>query len=270
MTPRDIDRRNPARIAKALSSAGALYDHYFRCETEGVDHVPEHGPAILFGNHCGSTYTIEGPLLTVAIVRRYGLEHPLYYMAHRAFFDIPVLGDLLLEVGAVNADRETAVRVLGDGCQLMAFPGGDRDSHKPFAERHIVNFHGHTGFLRLSISQRVPLVPFVHVGTHEGLFVLSRGEGLAKLLNLKQRVGLNVCPITLSFPFGLSVGPYFAAIPLPTKVRMRVLPPVRLWELGYDDPNDPAQCRAALEFLTSELQRELDDLAAQRKRILLG
>ncbi|HMR80756.1 MAG TPA: acyl-phosphate glycerol 3-phosphate acyltransferase, partial [Polyangiaceae bacterium] len=151
-----------------------------------------------------------------------------------------------------------------------AFPGGDRDSHKPFSERHQVNFHGHTGFLRLSIRQRVPLVPFVHVGTHEALFVISRGERIAKALRLKKLLGLNVFPLTLSFPFGLSLGPYFAAIPLPSKVRIRVLPPMRLWELGYDDPDNPEQCRAALSMLTQRLQDELDELAHARKRVLLG
>lgn len=265
-----LSRRNPERIAKALKSAGRLYDRYFRCETEGVEHVPADGPAILFGNHCGSTYTLEGPLLSVAILRRYGPEHPLYYMAHRAFFDVPLLRDALLEVGVVNADAETAVRVLEAGGQLMAFPGGDRDSHKPFTERHRVDFHGHTGFLRLSISQRVPLVPFVHVGTHEGLFVLSRGERLAKALSLKKLMGLNVFPLTLSFPFGLSLGPYFVAIPLPTKVRIRVLPPIRLWEMGFADPNDKVQCAAALSLLTERLQAELNALARERKHVLFG
>ncbi len=266
----DIGRRNAARVARALSRAEPLYDRYFRCETEGLDNVPADRPAILFGNHCGSTYTLEGPLLSVAILRRYGPEHPLYYMVHRAFFDVPWLRDFLLDAGAVNADRDTAVRVLKSGGQLMAFPGGDRDSHKPFSERHRINFHGHTGFLRLSIRQRVPLVPFVHVGTHEALFVISRGERLAKALRLKKLVGLNVFPLTLSFPFGLSLGPYFAAIPLPSKIRIRVLPPLRLWEMGYDDPDDRNQCQAALSLITDLLQQELDKLARARKRVLLG
>lgn len=270
MDSTDIERRNPERIARALDTAGLLYDHYFRCETAGLEHVPAQGPAILFGNHCGSTYTLEGPLLSVALLRRHGIGHPLYYMVHQAFFDVPVLRDFLLDVGAVNADRETATRVLRSGGQLMAFPGGDRDSHKPFRDRHLVNFHGHTGFLRMSIRERVPLVPFVHVGTHEALYVISRGERLAKALSLKKLVGLNVFPLTLSFPFGLSLGPYFAAIPLPSKVRIQVLPPVRLWELGFEDADDAGECAAALAHLTELLQTELDVLARERKHVLLG
>lgn len=270
MDSTDIERRNPERIARAVSRVGLLYDRYFRCQTQGLDHVPSDGPAILFGNHCGSTYTLEGPLLSVAILRRYGPAHPLYYMAHRAFFDVPWLRDLLLDVGVVNADAETAARVLRAGGQLMTFPGGDRDSHKPFTERHRVDFFGHTGFLRLSISERVPLVPFVHVGTHEGLFVIARGERLARALSLKKLLGLNVFPLALSFPFGLSLGPYFMALPLPTKVRIQVLPPIRLWEMGFDDPSDSAQCAEALALLTQRLQAALDELARQRKHVVFG
>jgi hypothetical protein len=113
-------------------------------------------------------------------------------------------------------------------------------------------------------------VPFVHVGTHETLFVLSRGTSIAKLFRLKKLVGLNVFPLVLSFPFGLSVGPYFLALPLPSKVRMRVMSPIRLWEMGWDDPDKPEHLQAALEFLTRELQRELTELAAARRWPVLG
>ena len=44
---------------------------------------------------------------------------------------------------------------------------------------------------------------------------------------------------------------------------MKVLPPVRLWELGWDDPDNPAHVDAALRFLTGEVQREVDVLAAR-------
>ncbi len=270
MDTKDITRRNPERVAKTLPIIGGLYDHYFRCETEGIDNVPSDGPAILFGNHCGSTYTIEAAMLSVALLRRYGTDHPLYYLVHKAFFDIPPMGDFMLDMGAVLADREVATQVLRAGGQYVVFPGGDRDSHKPFSERHRVNFFGRTGFIRMSIAERVPLVPFVHVGTHETFFVLSRGASIAKAFNLKKRLGLNVWPLILSFPFGLSLGPYFLALPLPSKVRMRVLPPYRLWEMGWDDPDNPEHRTEALTFITAELQRALDELAAERRHILLG
>lgn len=268
--PSDIDLRDPGVVESALGVMSKAFDRYFRCEVEGIEHMPDDGPAIVFGNHCGSTWTIEGAMLAVASLRRLGTEHPFYFLAHRAFFDLPGLGELLLKLGVVLADRDVANRILARGGKVLVFPGGDRDSHKPFSERHRVNFFGHTGFIRLSLTERVPLVPFVHVGTHETLFVLSRGARIAKLFGLKKKVGLNVFPIVLSFPFGLSIGPYFPALPLPSKIRMRVMPPVRLWERGWDDPDNPEHLRNALDYLTVELQRQLDELAASRRWPVLG
>ncbi|HTM23122.1 MAG TPA: 1-acyl-sn-glycerol-3-phosphate acyltransferase [Kofleriaceae bacterium] len=267
--PTDVDGRDPAAIGRAFPLLEWLHDRWFRCAVDGVDQVPE-GPAILFGNHCGSTYTVEGAMLGVEILRRRGLHHPLYFLAHRAFYTLPVIGRMLLESGAVLADREVAGRILDRGGQLVVFPGGDRDSHKPFRDRHRVDFHGHGGFLRLAMARRVPLVPFVHVGTHETLFVLSRGERIARTFHLDRLTGLNVFPLVLSFPFGLSLGPLFPAIPLPSKVTMKVLPPVRPWEHGWDDPDDPDQVAAGLRWLTDTMQAELDRLAAARRLPVLG
>jgi 1-acyl-sn-glycerol-3-phosphate acyltransferase len=206
LDPTDLDLRDPARIGQALPLLELLHDRWFRCRVDGIEHVPN-GPAILFGNHCGSTYTMEGAMLGVELLRRRGLEHPLYFLAHRAFYGLPGVGRWLVEVGAVLADRQVATRILRRGGQFVVFPGGDRDSHKPFRDRHRVDFHGHAGFIRMSLAERVPLVPFAHVGTHETLFVLARGDRLARALRLDRLTGLNVFPLILSFPFGLSLGP---------------------------------------------------------------
>ncbi len=268
--PTDLEARDPGYIERVVPLLGQLHDRYFRCQIDGLDHVPACGPAILFGNHCGSTYTVEGAMLAVALLRRHGAAHPLYFLAHRAFYTVPGLRAWLPRIGGVLADRDVAARILRRGGQLVVFPGGDRDSHKPYRDRHKVDFHGHGGFIRLALAERVPLVPFAHVGTHETLFVLSSGARLARALRLDRLTGLNVFPLILSFPFGLSLGPLFVAIPLPSKVTMKVLAPVRLWELGWDDPDNPAHVAAALRFLTAAVQREVDAMAAARRRPVLG
>ena len=252
-----------------LPSLEFAFDRYFRVALDGAAHLPT-GPAIYFGNHCGSTYTVEGAMLATAIFRRFGVEHPLYFLAHRAFYALPGVGPWLPRVGAVLADRTVALRILARGGQFVVFPGGDRDSHKPFRDRHKVDFHGHGGFIRMAMTARVPLVPFAHVGTHETLFVLSRGDRIARALRLDKLAGLNVFPIILSAPFGLTVGPLYPAIPLPAKLALRVLAPVRLWEHGWDDPDAPSQVDAALAHLTALVQRAVDALAAARRRPVLG
>jgi 1-acyl-sn-glycerol-3-phosphate acyltransferase len=268
--PTDLDQRNPDAISRVFPRFSFLFDKYFRCEIEGLDNVPEEGAAIIFGNHSGSTYTLEAGMLAVALMRRYGFDHPLYVLCHKAFFDVPKLRQWFLDFGCVLASRDVASNVLRRGGQFVVFPGGDRDSHKPFRERHKVDFFGHAGFIRMSLKERVPLVPFAHVGTHETIFVLSRGERLARALRLKRLTGLAVFPLVLSFPFGLSLGPIFPAIPLPSKFSMKLLPPVKLWEMGWDDPDNPEHIEQSLAYLTGEVQTAVSELAAARRRPVLG
>ncbi len=269
LDPSDITMRDPAVIARLLRHWNVLYERYFRCELEGAEHLPT-GPAIYFGNHCGSTWTVEGGLLACAIFRERGPDHPLYFLVHEGLLAIPPIGRRLLRVGAVLGSRPVARKVLHEAGQFVVFPGGDLDSHKPFSDRHEVSFHGHTGFIRMAMEERAPLVPFAHVGTHETLFVLASGRRIARALGLPERMRLNVFPLIVSFPFGFTLGPWFAALPLPAKVEMRVLEPVRLWQLGWTDPSDDTHVRASLSYLEDLVREAVGELAAKRKRVFFG
>jgi len=91
-------------------------------------------------------------------------------------------------------------------------------------------FGGRSGFARLAMEAGVPIVPIVTAGAGNSLLVLSDGQKLAKGLRLDRLVRLKALPVSVSIPWGLNVGlvgllPY---IPLPTKLRTRVLP--RMWQ----------------------------------------
>ena len=109
------------------------------------------------------------------------------------------------------------------------FPGGDLDAFKPFPERNQIVFGGRSGFAQLAIDEDVAIIPIVTAGAGESLLVLSDGERLARALRLDKLLRVKAVPITLSLPWGLSVGgagllPY---LPLPTKLDTRVLPAMR-------------------------------------------
>lgn len=268
--PRRLDLRDAKKMEGILPLMSFLFDRYFRVELDGLDNIPKDDPAILFGHHCGSTYTMEGAMLATALFRRDGLGHKLYVMAHRFFYDLPLLGDWLLSMGVVIGNRDVATEVLRNGGQFLVFPGGDLDSHKSYRKRYEVNFHGHTGFIRLSLQERVPLIPFVHVGSHETVFVLASGKRVARFSGLKKRFGLNVFPLVFSLPMGFTLGAVYPAIPFPAKMKIKVMEPVRLWDLGWDDPENEAHLAASLDYLTRSMQGELDALAKARRWPILG
>ncbi len=97
------------------------------------------------------------------------------------------------------------------------------------------------------------------------MFVLSTGRGLAKALKLKERMRVNVAPITLSWPFGLALHlTPFQHVPLPAKIRTEFLEPIYL-------DTDPARVvdqdyvDAMYEEVETRIQAAMNELAKKRR-----
>ena len=129
---------------------------------------------------------------------------------------------------------------------------------------------GRKGFIRLAMSAGVPIVPVATVGGHDTLFVLSEGRGLAKKLKLKERIRSDVAPITLSWPFGIALHlTPFQHLPLPAKIRTRILEPIRL-DSDPERLNDQAYVEEMYRHVESTIQAGMDQLAAQRRFPVFG
>jgi len=112
----------------------------------------------------------------------------------------------------------------------------------------------------------VPIVPVVAIGGQETALFLSRGEWLAKTLRLDRMFRLKVLPISLALPWGLNVGDMLTHIPLPAKLTLEVLPPIRLRAQFGDDPDVDALYR----HVVGTMQRALTSLAGARRLPVLG
>ena len=254
-------------IRRVFPWIAAITDHYFRTEVEGAEHLTSKA-SIIAATHNGAGATPDLFGMMVAFWRRFGLETPGWGLMHGLAFRVPGLGPLFEKLGAIPATRENARTVLAADAPVFLCPGGDVDALKPFRDRHRVMFDGRRGFLRLAIREQVPVVPVVSVGAHETLFVLNDGRRTAETLGLSRRFRLKTIPLALSFPFGLTIAGV-PSLPLPSKVRIRVLPPIAL-----DEPPDKADDTATLErcalHVKQTMQRAVDDLAAQRRWPVLG
>ena len=129
-------------------------------------------------------------------------------------------------MGCRPATAPGATEALGAGHHVLVWPGGDVDAGKSFRRRHEIDFAGRTGFARLALDTGVPIVPVVTAGAGETLFVLTSGEPLARWLRLDRRLRYKVLPVTISIPWGLSIGlvgllPY---LPLPARLQTVVMP----------------------------------------------
>jgi 1-acyl-sn-glycerol-3-phosphate acyltransferase len=120
--------------------------------------------------------------------------------------------------------------------------------------------------VRLALEHDVPIVPIVSIGGQETALFLSRGEGLSRLLGLDKLLRLKVLPISLSAPWGINVGDFLGHVPLPAKITVEALPPIRLREeFGADVDVDEAY-----GYVVRQMQETLDALAAERRLPLIG
>jgi 1-acyl-sn-glycerol-3-phosphate acyltransferase len=104
----------------------------------------------------------------------------------------------------------------------------------------------------------------VSIGAQETQLFLTRGNWLARKLGLT-KARMDILPVSLGFPFGLSVI-FPPNLPLPAKVVTEVLEPIDVTARFGDDPDADevdAQVRAVM-------QAALERLAARRRLPVLG
>jgi len=125
-----------------------------------------------------------------------------------------------------------------------------------------VVFGQRRGFIRLALRAGVPIVPVVSVGAHEAFHVLTDGVELARRLQLKRLFRLEALPIALGLPFGLIIGPT-GYLPLPVRMKIRVLPEMRWPALGEDAADDDEVVGRCRDEVVATMQQAMDELVAQ-------
>ncbi len=258
-----LDHRDGEYVQKVLPLLRLAVKVWFRSEVEGIEHVPD-GGALLVSNHSGGLIAMDVPVLAVAFHDHVGPDRPLYVLAHDLLFT-GAANDVMRRAGFLPASRENALAALRAGGATVVFPGGDHDAFRPFWDRNRIDFAGRTGYVRTALEAGVPIVPVVSIGGQEDQIHLSRGELIARLLGLEKRLRTKYLPIGFGFPFGLTMA-FPPNLPLPTKIRTRVLEPIDLRGTFGEDP-DVAEVDRVVR---TRMQAALDDLASRRRFPVLG
>lgn len=241
---------------RRLAPLRALYARLLRVSLVGLERIPG-GPALLVGNHCGGLSSPEAVLFTLSWYERTGYREPLTLLGHDVFFRLPGVRALARRVGALPAARLHAERALRAGGKVLVFPGGDHEAFRPSADRDLIDFDGRRGFVALALRTGAPIVPVVTAGAHDIFHVVARGERVARSLRLDRWLRVKILPLTLTLPYGLTLGPPLPFLPFPCEVRIEVLDPLHL----DGDPDDPLAVAAGYREVTGRMQRALTELA---------
>ncbi len=249
----------------------AVVEHllaWFDPEVRGFEHLPDEGPFLIVGNHSGGIYMPDYWAFLAHWVRERGSETPLYSMGFDFLFSIPGWGDLARRMGAVPASPANAGRLLEQGFPVIVYPGGDEDDYRPWTERHRVDLHGRKGFVRLALRHQVPVVPLVAHGSHDVIFVLTRGERMAHRLGI-DKLRINIFPLVLGPPWGIAPVT-LPTFPMPAKVTVQVCEAVDWSDQPVDATDDPELVAHLYERVLGTMQTQLDELVAELPHPILG
>ena len=268
------------RVAKAQESTASdtvlntqaplwrlLNDYYFRTEVTGWENLPD-TPSLLIGIHAGATLTLDTWTLQARWWERFGTERRMHIAAHDVLLALPGLGDYFRSVGCIPANRRAVTSTLAAGDDVAIYPGGEEDAMRNWRRRDEVVLAGRTGFIRQALRSQVPIVPVATGGGSDTVFVLSEGRwlanGLDKVFGLKDTLRGVTLPVISGFPFPLAVELLPAHLPLPAKIRTRLLAPIEL-DGDPERANDEPYVQKIYSEVEHVLQQGVNDLAKKRR-----
>ena len=232
---------DPSTVKAVAGMAEKIYRDYFRVKVVGVEKVPS-GRVLLIANH-GGQLPLDGMLVAASLMLDGQPPRLVRSMVERWFPSLPFISTLFTRCGGMVGDqRNCRILLERDECVLV-FPEGVRGSGKTIDHAYELQKFG-TGFLRLALETKAPIIPVAVIGCEETYPGLFNFKPLAKLM------GAPYFPITPFFPL---LGP-LGAVPLPTQVTLRFGDPLR-----FDaDPEAPdAQIQNYVDQVRDALAAEI-------------
>lgn len=171
--------RAPALYRVMHAVLPPLLNALYRPDAEGLQHIPDSGPAILASNHVSFLDSVFLPAM---------IDRPIYFLGktdyfrgwRRHFFE---------HVGVMPVDRQggdageaslrKGLEILDAGHLLGIYPEGTRSPDGRL-------YRGKTGPVRLALRSGAPLLPVAMLGTFE---VLPAGRIVPRISRVGIRVG---------------------------------------------------------------------------------
>lgn len=240
----DVFGAHRAGAAFADIATGPLYEHYFRVESRGHEHIPSQGPVIVAANHSG-TLPFDAMMIYADLLRRTDPPRLPRAIADTFVAALPWISVLFARGGAVAGARRNVEHLLQRGELVLIFPEGVPGISKPFRERYkLQRWRG--GHAELAIRYGATVVPAALVGAEEQMPQIGR------------------LPISV---FGAPFLPIPATpVPLPVRYHLRYGAPIR-----FEDPpetsDDPEVIQRAADRVRDAVQDLLRQGLAERRGI---
>ncbi len=237
--PYGIDKNDLTRFVSAFAW---IYRFYFKVDVYGLDHVPSEGRGILVGNHSGGV-AIDGAMVMGSMLldaKRPRLPHA---MIDKFIHEFPGASRVMSRMGQFTGNPDQALRLLRAERLLLAFPEGARGTAKLAKDADSLVGFG-TGFMRLALETKSPIVPFGFVGGGDALPTIANLKGLGRLL------GVPYVPITK----------WILLVPKPTRFQLLYGQPMHFEGTGHERDE-------VVNAMVDQVKERIRDLIRQGRQL---
>lgn len=239
----DVLGLDPRWVQAVAGPALLLHHRYFRVTSQGFEHLPAGGPAILASNHSGML-PIDAAMLWTDVLLKTKPARVARVVLDRFVPLMPVIGTLFSRVGAVAGTPGNFRALLEAGELVLVFPEGVPGIGKGFRRRYELQ-DWRRGHAELALQHRVAVVPVAVVGAEEAWPQLAR-------LDHVRLLGAPYLPLPLT------------PLPLPARLHLLYGAPIHLHEeFPAEEADDPAvseraalRVKGAVEALIAQGRRE--------------
>ena len=241
---------SPEVTRKAFPFFHALYRFWFRVKSQGHEHIPAEGPAVLAGNHAG-LLPFDAAMAIVDVALKLDPPRLVRSTVDRWAGKLPWINVFYARVGQVIGTHENFADLLDDGQLALVFPEGIDGVRKTVTQRYrLQNFR--VGFVEHALRARAPIIPTAFIGSEDQAPILYNIKTVAKHL------GLPVLPITPTFPW---LGP-LGLLPYPVNYRIVYGEPLLFHERFGPEGADDARL---VRYLAKQTRRAVQ-LLVDRSR----
>jgi len=172
----------------------------------------------------------------------------LRVLAATVLFRIPLVREIALWTGCVDASRSVADSLLDKGYSLMVIPGGQMEQMHTVAGREIVYLKKRVGFVKLALRHKVPLVPVYVFGASDYYTTSSLWKNVRLSLVKNWGIAIPLCRGFLGLPL----------CPKPIATTIVVGPPLTLTSQNNSSPTKQ-EIETAHKIYCRALEKLFDD-----------
>jgi 1-acyl-sn-glycerol-3-phosphate acyltransferase len=231
---------------------GWLYNNWWNVKFQGLERIPNEGPALIVGNTAG-IIPWTGIMLAYALMAKKEFPRRLNILCEMGWIEDERIHHLARELGFVPWSADNAKKLFANGELVAIFPEGIQGAIKPFSERYRLREFDWTRALP-ALEENVKILPMATLGCDESFPILANLDFVAKALDLPAFPVTPFMPL-MPFPFNMAS--------LPGKWKMHVLKAIDYKKVETRNERYETAVTISRE-LEGEVQAELNRLLRTR------